>query len=86
MNGKPKQTNGWQEAVSLLHYNDKTESYKKLTISIAEDGGVMISLSEGKKGDKENAVKVNFSLNRQELIYLAKELELLFMKGKGGKT
>ncbi len=86
MNGKPKQTNSWQEAVSLLHYNDKTESYKKLTISIAEDGGVMLSLSEGKKGDKDNTVKVNFSLNRQELIYLAKELELLFMKGKGGKT
>lgn len=86
MNRKPKQTNGWQEVVSLLHYNDKTESYKKLTISIAEDGGVMLSLSEGKKGDKDNTVKVNFSLNRQELIYLAKELELLFMKGKGGKT
>jgi len=43
----------------------------------------MLSLSEGKKGDKDNTVKVNFSLSRQELIYLAKELELLFMKGKG---
>ncbi|MEM1913986.1 MAG: hypothetical protein QW067_12670 [Thermofilaceae archaeon] len=85
MNQKPKQ-NSWQEVVSLLHYNEKTESYKKLTVSIAEDGGVMLSLSEGKKGDKDNTVKVNFSLNRQELIYLAKELELLFMKGKGGKT
>ncbi len=85
MNQKPKQ-NGWQETVSLLHYNDKTESYKKLTISIAEDGGVMLSLSEGKKGDKDSTIKVNFSLNRQELIHLAKELELLFMKGKGGKT
>ncbi|WPM31224.1 hypothetical protein IAE16_05205 [Hydrogenobacter sp. T-2] len=85
MNQKPKQ-NSWQEVVSLLHYNEKTESYKKLTVSIAEDGGVMLSLSEGKKGDKDSTVKVNFSLNRQELIYLAKELELLFMKGKGGKT
>ncbi|MEM2266004.1 MAG: hypothetical protein ACK42C_06110 [Aquificaceae bacterium] len=80
-----KTTNGWQEVVSLLHYNERTESYKKLTVSVAEDGGVMLSLSEGKKGEKENAVKVNFSLSRQELIYLARELELLFIKGKGGK-
>lgn len=79
-----KAQNGWQEVANLLHFNEKTASYKRLTLSVAEDGGVMLSLSEGKKGDKEGTAKVNFSLNRQELIYLAKELELLFLKGKGG--
>ncbi len=81
-----KRGNGWQEVASLLHFNEKTGAYKKLTLSVAEDGGVMLSLSEGKRGEKENMAKVNFSLNRQELIYLAKELELLFIRGKGGKA
>lgn len=74
--------NGWQEVVSLLHFNEKSGSYKKLSVSLSEDGGVFLSLSEGKKGEKENAVKVSFSLSRQELIYLSEELRLLFEEGK----
>lgn len=73
-----QQKNGWQEAVSLLHYNDKTDSFKKLSVYIA-DSGVVLSLSEGKKGEKDAVVKVNFSLSRQELAYLAQELHLLFV-------
>ncbi len=82
-----QKTNGWKEAVSILHFNERTETYKKLTVQVnEEDGGVMLVLSDGKKGDKEQSQRVAFSLSRQELIYLAKELEFLFLKGKGGKA
>ncbi|MCS7308125.1 MAG: hypothetical protein NZ526_06220 [Aquificaceae bacterium] len=81
---KENKNNGWKEALSLLHYNEKAETYKKLVVHVSEDdGSVLLVLSEGKKG--ESQTRLTFSLSRQELIYLAKELELLFMKGKESK-
>ncbi len=69
----------WQEIVSLLHYNEQQESYKKLSLS-SVGKNIVLTLTEGKKGDKDSTTKISFSLSGQEVAYLAKALELIFEK------
>lgn len=64
-----------QEVIGLLHYNEEKESYKKLSILKTRDGGILLSLKEGTKG--EDATKVSFSLNLQELSLLKEVCQAL---------
>lgn len=69
----------WQEIVSLLHYNEQQESYKKLSLSYSGKN-IVLTLTEGKKRDKDSTTKINFSLSGQEVAYLAKALDIIFQK------
>jgi len=64
-----------EEVISLLHYNEATQKYKRLEI-IWDQKGIILKLTEGKKGEQPTTIA--FSLNPQELAYLILKLNKLF--------
>jgi hypothetical protein len=73
---RPQASQG-QEKPALEFFHASGEGrFKKLTLSISERGGVILRLSE-KEGDALKSI--TFSLNRTELISLAREIEFCLM-------
>lgn len=74
---RPQAQNQGQEKPALEFFHASGEGrFKKLTLSISERGGVILRLSE-KEGDALKSI--TFSLNRTELISLAREIEFYLM-------
>jgi hypothetical protein len=70
-------TQGQQSVLEFFHQNGNGEGkYKKLTLSISERGGVILRLIE-REGEGQKSIV--FSLNRTELISLAREVEFYLM-------
>jgi hypothetical protein len=70
-------TQGQSKTVLEFFHNANGEGrYKKLILSVSERGGVILRLSE-KEGDGVKSIV--FSLNRTELISLAREIEFYLM-------
>jgi hypothetical protein len=65
--GQPK------TVLEFFHSTNGEGKYKKLTLSVSERGGVILRL----KGEGQKAIV--FSLNRTELISLAREVEFYLM-------
>jgi len=74
---KEKQEVRHEEVVSLLHYHEATQRYKRLTIEY-DSKGTILKITEGKKGEPPNTI--TFSLNPQELAFLILTLNKLFNK------
>jgi hypothetical protein len=70
------QAQGQSKTVLEFFHQNGESKFKKLTLAVSERGGVILRLSE-KEGD--GAKNIVFSLNRTELISLAREIEFYLM-------
>jgi hypothetical protein len=72
----PTQAQGQPKTVLEFFHQNGESKFKKLTLAVSERGGVILRLSE-KEGD--GVKNIVFSLNRTELISLAREIEFYLM-------
>jgi hypothetical protein len=75
---RPQQAQGQGQPKTVLEFFHKAseDRYKKLVLAVSGRGGVILRLSE-KEGDTQKSIV--FSLNRTELISLAREVEFYLM-------
>lgn len=64
----------YKDAISIMHYNDKTQMYKVLASSPTDQNDAMFfSIRQGFKGSKGD--RLTLMLNKQEIAYLILELQ-----------
>ena len=74
---RPQQAAQGQPKTVLEFFHKASEDkFKKLVLAVSERGGVILRLIE-REGDGQKAIA--FSLNRTELISLAREIEFYLM-------
>jgi hypothetical protein len=71
----PNNDSGRAPIVEFFHMG-KNGQWKKLSVEILPDGGIVLSLRQGEKGQPSDGIV--FALSRAEAIHLAEELRLLF--------
>ena len=73
--GQQQRKEQWQKIVDLVHYNEKDQTYKTLSVLRTDTGNIVLQLRDGQKGGGSN--QIVFQLNEQELAYLAVKLQKL---------
>jgi len=63
----------WKDLVDIMHYDKKSQKYKKLQVTRTNKDRIIIKLIEGKKGEKSS--KIAFQLSEEEISFLILKLQ-----------
>lgn len=76
--GQTQQREFKKDKISVMHYNEKEQTYKSLAVNPVPDKKdvVFFSMREGKKGEKQN--RITLALNKNEIAYLIMDLTKMY--------
>ncbi|MFZ8846814.1 MAG: hypothetical protein ACO2O6_06425 [Candidatus Hydrothermia bacterium] len=65
-----------EKQITIFRYNEETEIYKKIVLK--RDG--TLTITEGKKGEKNTIKSITVKLTMEELAYLKEVINLILIK------